>query len=131
MTGAIDSGRGFLSGTLRADHITQGGIRFMGDWEAHLERQKAWSLATFGPEPRLSGVIDHLRRELIELEAEPLDLEEWADVILLAMDGAWRAGHAPAEVVAAVKAKQAKNEGRTWPDWRTADPDKAIEHVKG
>ena len=25
-------------------------------------------------------------------------------------------------------AKQVKNEARTWPDWRTADPNKAIEH---
>lgn len=30
-----------------------------------------------------------------------------------------------------ILAKQAKNEARDWPDWRTADPDKAIEHVKG
>jgi hypothetical protein len=27
-------------------------------------------------------------------------------------------------------AKQGKNELRDWPDWRTADPDKAIEHVR-
>ncbi|MGH6882853.1 MAG: dATP/dGTP pyrophosphohydrolase domain-containing protein [Hypericibacter sp.] len=30
----------------------------------------------------------------------------------------------------AVVAKQAVNEQRSWPDWRTADPDKAIEHVR-
>lgn len=31
-------------------------------------------------------------------------------------------------IVAALVAKQTKNEGRKWPDWRTQDPNKAIEH---
>lgn len=30
-----------------------------------------------------------------------------------------------------IVAKQTKNEGRTWPDWRSAAPGKAIEHVRG
>ena len=47
--------------------------------------------------------------------------EVWAsdlatDAMVNAMDGV------------AIKAKQARNEARTWPDWRTASPDKAIEH---
>ena len=32
------------------------------------------------------------------------------------------------KAVHAIMAKQARNEARVWPDWRTADPDKAIEH---
>ena len=36
----------------------------------------------------------------------------------------------PAESIAAIKAKQGRNEAREWPDWRTADPDAAIEHVR-
>jgi hypothetical protein len=39
-------------------------------------------------------------------------------------------GASPDQIAAALEAKQTRNEGRTWPDWRTADPDKAIEHVK-
>jgi hypothetical protein len=39
-------------------------------------------------------------------------------------------GHKPDEIVAALVAKQAKNEARVWPDWRKSDPDKAIEHTK-
>lgn len=34
------------------------------------------------------------------------------------------------EIVAALGAKQARNEARAWPDWRTAPPDRAIEHVR-
>lgn len=95
---------------------------------AHLTRQREWSRETFGPGPRTAGVCDHIRKELAEIEADPGDLREWVDVIILAFDGAWRTGAEPAEIIAAIKAKQARNEARTWPDWRTADPNKAIEH---
>ena len=97
---------------------------------AHLARQRDWSRATFGPGTRLLGVLDHIRKELDEIEAAPHDVEEWVDVIILAFDGAWRAGWEPEQIIAAIKAKQAKNEARTWPDWRTASPDRAIEHVR-
>ena len=96
----------------------------------HLHRQRAWSLETFGPGYCHSRVIDHLRKEINEVEAAPLDLTEWVDVVLLALDGAWRAGYSPIQIAAAIEAKQARNEMRQWPDWRTADADKAIEHVK-
>ena len=56
------------------------------------------------------------------------DLKEWVDVIILGMDGAWRSGATPEQIVEAIVAKQTKNEGRTWPDWRTAPPDTAIDH---
>lgn len=97
---------------------------------AHLARQRAFSQETFGPGPRTLGVIHHIRKELEEIEADPLDLAEWVDVIILAFDGAWRAGWEPQQILNAIKAKQAENEHRTWPDWRTASPDHAIEHVQ-
>lgn len=31
----------------------------------------------------------------------------------------------------AINEKQARNQSRIWPDWRLADPEKAIEHVRG
>lgn len=96
----------------------------------HLYRQKRFSETTFGPGPRAAGVCDHIRKELIEIEAAPNDLLEWVDVILLALDGAWRAGHAPEAIAAAIEEKQTRNEARTWPDWRTAAPGVAIEHVR-
>jgi hypothetical protein len=49
---------------------------------------------------------------------------------MLAFDGAWRSGHSPEQIVEAYAAKLAKNEKRVWPDWRTADPNKAIEHTR-
>ncbi|BCB18022.1 hypothetical protein OCUBac02_09160 [Bosea sp. ANAM02] len=100
------------------------------DLVAHLERQRAFSHKTFGPGARTKGVIDHIRKELAEIEAQPDDIEEWVDVIILAFDGAWRAGWEPAKIVEAITTKQKKNEARKWPDWRTADPEKAIEHLR-
>lgn len=103
-------------------------LRERFDLAAHLERQRAFSLKTFGPGTRAAGIVDHIRKELIEIDADPTDVEEWIDVIILAFDGALRAGYEPAQIVKAIVAKQTKNEKRRWPDWRTADPDKAIEH---
>ncbi|MFZ5715781.1 MAG: dATP/dGTP pyrophosphohydrolase domain-containing protein [Bradyrhizobium sp.] len=106
------------------------------DLVAHLLRQRAFSRATFGPGMRTKGVVDHIRKELTEIEGAPDDLTEWVDVVLLALDGLWRcaehrANPVPIEVaIGAIVAKQDKNERRNWPDWRAADPDKAIEHVK-
>jgi hypothetical protein len=63
-----------------------------------------------------------------DIEQKPRDLIEWVDVILLAIDGAWRAGFTPEQIAAGIATKQDKNKRREWPDWRTADPNKAIEH---
>jgi hypothetical protein len=98
------------------------------DMLAHLQRQREWSGRTFGPGTRAQGVVDHIRKELCEIEADPGDLNEWIDVVILALDGAWRSGAQPHEIIDALVAKQTKNEGRVWPDWRTVDPTKSIEH---
>ena len=94
-----------------------------------LRAQREWSTETFGPGDRYRAILDHLHKELLEVRREPRDVEEWIDVAILAFDGAWRTGATPEQVVAALDAKYAKNRARSWPDWRTADPDKAIEHV--
>lgn len=176
------------------------------DLVPYLERQISFSTSAFGPGPRTAGVVDHILKECAEVEATPLDCEEYADLIILAFDGAWRCGASPnairrefsnqfkknstklkqhhlvatanirklcsfittakaAEATPgcpfdvdilsawvriavtafgaamsqgfaipfiwiAVEQKLTKNESRTWPDWRTADSAKAIEHVR-
>jgi hypothetical protein len=101
------------------------------DLVKHLERQRSFSLNTFGPGARTKGVTDHIEKELEEIRKQPDDLIEWVDVILLSLDGAWRTGATSEEIAKAIEAKLTKNENRAWPDWQTADPDKAIQHVKG
>lgn len=107
--------------------------------EEHLRRQMAWSIANFGPDSRRKGVIDHIRKELDELENEPDEEDaanEWVDIIILGFDGLWREMYAsgkpwfmiPSLMVTLLMSKHDKNEQRVWPDWRTMSADKAIEH---
>ena len=105
--------------------VTAGGER---DLVTLLTAQREWSEATFGPGDRLHGLLDHLRKELVEIEESPADVTEWLDVVILALDGAWRSGHTPDQIAAALNAKYEKNRNRKWPDWRTAEAGKAIEH---
>lgn len=102
--------------------------------KGHLEAQKEFFLETFGPGDRTLALCDHIRKELNEVEvadmlSEPT-LPEWIDVIILGFEGALRTGATPQEVIQALVQKQAENTTREWPDWRTADPNKAIEHVR-
>lgn len=100
------------------------------DLVARIHRQRNWSLHNFGPDKRTGGIIDHIRKELVEIEENPTDLFEWVDVIILGFDGAWRAGYTPEQIATALSEKQDKNEQREWPDWRTLTENDAIEHIK-
>lgn len=67
--------------------------------------------------------------------------KEWTDVAILGIDGLtrvisaahpdWTFERVADCAVKMIVAKQGKNELRDWPDWRTAEPGKAIEHVRG
>ena len=98
------------------------------DFVEHINGQIEWSYRTFGPGRRTKGVVDHIRKELVEILADPRDLNEWIDVITLGIDGAWRTGASARQISDALAAKLVKNRNRTWPDWRTMSEDQAIEH---
>lgn len=108
--------------------LREAGANSHFDLIEHLTRQRAFSRHVFGPGARTEGVLDHIARECLEVRACPSDIREWADLILLALDGAWRAGHEPVAIAEAIAAKQARNEARTWPDWRAVPAGRAIEH---
>jgi hypothetical protein len=104
------------------------------DLWAFIRAQSEFSYATFGPSTRLKGVCGHIRKELIEVadadaEGKPT-LPEWVDVIILALDGAWRSGATPKEITDALTAKLLRNQARTWPDWRSFSPDDSIGHIR-
>jgi hypothetical protein len=114
----------------------------MYDLEQHLLRSMAHSHATFGPGTRTKGVIDHIKKEIVEVENGNGDASEWIDLVILSLDGLTRelkyrnqeAGIIELNDIVApwvtemLRQKTAKNELRVWPDWLKADPDKAIEH---
>lgn len=96
----------------------------------YILRQQAFSERAFGPGDRAHGVLDHIQKEIYEVKQDPRDLKEWVDIVTLALDGAWRAGHSPEAICEQLNRTLKRNEHRNWPDWRTADPNKAIEHIR-
>jgi len=113
------------------------------DLKQHLLRSMAFSHATFGPGTRTKGVIDHIRKELVEVEESNGSASEWVDLVILSLDGLTRQlaycvdgktrGDPDNVALIAcnmIAGKQTRNEARSWPDWRTASADKAIEHNK-
>lgn len=102
----------------------------MFDLVAHITHQQHWSQETFGPGERLEAILAHIVKEVEEVRESPRDLEEWVGVILLALDGARRQGYPATAICDALAAKQRKNEGRQWPDWRGHPTDQPIEHLR-
>ena len=94
----------------------------------YINNQQQWSLETFGPGARTKGLTKHIKKELQEIEQDPTSVEEWVDVIILALDGAWRAGHESEEIVAALQEKQMINFIRTWPTPKSED--EPTEHLR-
>jgi hypothetical protein len=100
------------------------------DFWRHLVAQADWSAQTFGPGRRTQGLVAHIRNEIEEILAQPDDVEEWIDVLILACDGAWRTGATATAIIDTLIAKTAVNHARTWPDWRTLPQDQPSEHVR-
>lgn len=98
--------------------------------------QMGWSPGINGPGLNTRRLLNHIRKEIEEIEADPMDLVEWIDIIILAIDGAWRVAQAqgasdvPGALVAALHTKMAKNHARKWPDWRELPEDAPVEHVR-
>lgn len=84
--------------------------------------KEIWSRETFGEGQRTEGVVKHIQKELEEILAAPDDPTEWVDVILLGMDGFWRAGGESALLFEALRAKQDINYARKWEPRRDGEP---------
>ena len=95
--------------------------------ENWIEKHVKWSQATFGTGCDDNGIIDHIEKELVEITRSPGDLEEWIDVIILAIDGASRNGFSPAEIGVCLEMKRIKNANR---EWNPVVPGRATEHVR-
>jgi hypothetical protein len=107
-----------------------------------LASQITWSAKTFGTEARKEGLLRHIERECNEVRTAESggsnELSEWIDIVMLALDGAWRrewsstfytTNEAVAEeVVTALLAKMAVNQAREWPAPGVPE-DQPVEHV--
>jgi hypothetical protein len=95
----------------------------LGDY---LVRQREFSERTFGGGRRTIGVTQHIAKELLEIREKPDDLTEWIDVIILAMDGYWRHGGQPKDLLRLIEDKLARNIARKWPT--PTSEDEPVEH---
>ncbi len=96
--------------------------------DLYLKSQATWSAKTFGLGLRTVGITTHIMKELAEIRAEPTDLEEWIDVMILALDGYWRAGGLPEDLMNRLIDKQITNFNRQWP---APQPEHmATEHIR-
>lgn len=82
-----------------------------------------WQAVTF-PRATPASVVEHLRREVQELVADPTDLSELADVVFLAVGLAYELG---VDLKTIVAEKLAINRARVW-----GHPDSAgvVEHIR-
>lgn len=101
------------------------------DLALYLARQKEWSAKTFGSSERRLGIVEHIGKELAEVVAARTaeeSLEEWCDIAILALDGAWRSGFTPEQVWSQLCRKQRLNLHRRWPP--IGPEDRAKEHIR-
>lgn len=113
---------------LAAAAIVRGESDLDGGIEAYIDRHISWSAQTFGPGAKVVGLCKHIEKELQEIKADPTALFEWVDVIILALDGAWRAGYSAQQIWNGMQAKQKINFGREWPEH--SPDDEPTEHIR-
>jgi hypothetical protein len=106
-------------------------MEFADKFSDLVRTQSEWSQATFGTDAERGpiGPLKHLEKEAREARANPSDIKEHADILILWLDASRRAGFKPMEVVEAALAKMEENKARTWPP-KGSMPDEAVEHVR-
>lgn len=99
------------------------------DIETLAADQAVWSQATFGTDQTRGpiGPLKHLEKEAREAQAEPGDVTEYADCLLLVLDAARRAGFPVRVLVAAATEKLRVNQARSWPASKGDEP---VKHVR-
>lgn len=105
-----------------------------------LTRIVRWQWQTFGQADRRQGIIDHIKKELVEVQNFTNDPEEWVDLWFMATHGLWQTlsqmypGYGSEQLaqlmLQGIEAKASKNEARNWPDRASQDPNKAVEHIR-
>ena len=85
-----------------------------------------WAEKTF-PQRTNHSILTHLRRELDEIEANPDDVEEWADAMLLFLHGLRERKIDLKHLIVALDIKFEKNKKRKW---GTPDEHGVVEHLE-
>jgi len=105
---------------------------FGADFSDLVDEQREFSEAKFGTTEQRgpTGPLKHLAKEVEETLANPGDIKEWGDLLILWLDGLRRAGFKPHEAVKAAREKIKENWTREWPPFDPARANEAVEHVR-
>jgi hypothetical protein len=74
----------------------------------------AWADSVFGKDRRLDSILKHLKKEVEELIDEPFSVEEYADVGILWLNAASKAGYKVDDLYFAMIGKMMVNRSRKW-----------------
>ena len=102
----------------------------MFNFEEFIREVSDWSYEVHGPGERTTGIVAHITKELGEILQEPHDIVEWADIIILGINGAIRHGATPESLIETLKRKHSVNQLRQWPDYTKFPEDKPLEHIR-
>jgi len=90
---------------------------------------KAWGFNVFGADKDCTGEINHLKEECDEILRDPSDMEEWADALILLLNGFSRQFPQcdATDLLFAGFLKMEKNKKR---QWGTPDEKGIVRHIK-
>lgn len=91
-----------------------------------MDRLQVVSRKQFGEGKRTGSLTKKISQELEEVIAQPDDLEEWVDILILAMDGYWRHGGTSEWLLHDLHNKLCVVAERTYPK---TDEDTPVQHV--
>lgn len=86
---------------------------------------KTWTEKQF-PQRNTASIMAHLRKETAEVEAEPLDIMEYADCMMLLLDAASYNGLHASDILRACGENLVINKSRKW---GKANDQGFVEHV--
>lgn len=92
-----------------------------------IDRYALWSQQAIGPGQRTEGILKHITKELDEIRAEPDELEEWVDLINLAIDGATRRGYSGKDIIKGLLEKFMRLQDRKFNQVNENEP---CEHIR-
>ena len=87
----------------------------------------AWADSLFGKDRKPESILYHLKKEIDELIQEPMSLEEYADVGILWLSAADKAGYKIDELYFAMIGKLMVNKSRKW---GKPDENDVVEHLR-
>jgi hypothetical protein len=87
----------------------------------------SWADSVFGKDRKAEMILRHLEKEIKELIQEPSDLEEYADIGILWLNAAAKAGYKVDDLYFAIIGKMMVNKSRKW---GRRDENGVVEHLR-